>query len=67
MAHLKTVMWMTVSIDADARKRASFPCSKCGAPVDVSAPIDLDPVQAPCKQCGAKHALEGKKGGDFGG
>ena len=62
-----TVPWMTVSIDAEPRKRASFPCSKCGTSVEVSAPVDLDPVKAPCRKCGTKHLLEGKRGGDFDG
>jgi predicted RNA-binding Zn-ribbon protein involved in translation (DUF1610 family) len=37
MANRMTVRWMTVSIDAEARKRASFACPKCGASVEVSA------------------------------
>ena len=67
MANRITVRWMTVSIDAEPRKRASFACPKCGASVEVSAPVDQDPVKAPCQKCGTKHVLEGKKGGDFDG
>ncbi len=65
MASKTVVKWMTMSIEADARKRASFSCSKCGGSVEVSAPLKLDPVPAPCQKCGTKHLLDGKKGGDL--
>jgi predicted RNA-binding Zn-ribbon protein involved in translation (DUF1610 family) len=62
----KTVSWMTASLAADATKQATFPCEKCGASVEVTAPVERDPVKAPCPKCGHKHTLAGKKGGDFG-
>ena len=66
MPSAKTVKWMTMSLAADATKRATFPCDKCGAAVEVTAPVDRDPVKASCAKCGTKHTLAGKKGGDFG-